>query len=417
MSEKIEQWLAQYARPPSEINLGLAHLQQVRQQMQLTLPQPLITVGGTNGKGSVCHLLAAILTAAGFRVGCYSSPHIFHFSERIKICDIEADNDLILQALITTSTAAQAANAELTYFELTTLAAAHLFAAAACDIVILEVGLGGRLDAVNLFDADVAVITNIGIDHIEFLGDTRDKIAIEKAGIGRADKPLVVGDPAPPPALMTTLAEKKVNAYYIGQDFSAEGGRFWNYNGRQHRFANLPQSALTGAHQRENAATALCALECLAPEYWPGSGAIRRGLHTVALPGRAQILPGQPVTVLDVAHNTAAAIALEQQLFDMGYFPRTTAVFGMLARKDIDGFVGALNRRIDHWHVVQPTDGDLSAAALAERVRSTGAAVTAHDTIAAAVRAAHADSGDNGRIVITGSFLTVSDFLLYKQNG
>ena len=413
MSEKIEQWLAAHARPPTTIQLGLSRLQKVRDRLQLTLPMPVITVGGTNGKGSVCHLLSAMLAAAGFKVGCYTSPHLLHFGERIMTNGVSAEAEEVLDALQTIA----AAGGELTYFELITLAAALLFVRQSCEVVVLEVGLGGRLDAVNVFDADVAVITNIGIDHTEYLGDTREQIALEKAGICRTGKPVVIGDTAPPPTLVAALCQWQVPAYYLGRDFQLTGNRYWSYCGRRQRLANLPPPALSGAHQLHNAATALCALECLPVDYWPGAGAVRRGLHAAVLPGRGQVLAGRPTTVLDVAHNAAAAAVLERQLFDMGYYPRTAAVLGMLARKDIGAFVTALRRRIDHWYAACPADGDLGAAEIAAQVRQAGGVVDAHSSIAAAVAAARADSNDSDRIVVTGSFLTVAEYMQNTFHG
>ena len=409
MSEKIEQWLAAHARPPQEINLGLERLHTMRERLSLHLSMPVVTVGGTNGKGSVCHLLSAMLTASGLSVGCYTSPHILHFGERIAINGAATPDGEVLDALQTVAAAAE--GIDLTYFELTTLAAALLFARRACDVVILEVGLGGRLDAVNVFDSEVAVLTNIGIDHTEFLGDTRDAIALEKAGICRAGKPVVVGDAAPPPALLPELKRREARIKIIGEDFQFTNEKFWSYRGAKHRLANLPSPALAGAHQRRNAATALAALEALPADYWPGAGAVRRGLHAVELAGRAQVLAGQPVTVLDVGHNVSAAVVLERQLFDMGYYPSTVAVLGMLARKDVAGFVATLLPRVDHWHVARPQGGDLSAEELAAAVRAAGGVVTSHPSIAVAAAAACEKAGNNGRIVVTGSFLTVADYL------
>ena len=295
MTSQVEQWLQENAHPPQHIALGLERLHAVRAQLNLHLPMPIVTVAGTNGKGSVCHLLAAILGAAGFRVGCYTSPHLLHFGERITMDGAPAPEGEILAALRQTAAAAAACNADLTYFELTTLAAALLFAQRECEIAVLEVGLGGRLDAVNLFDTDVAVITNIAMDHMEYLGDTRDAIAREKAGICRAGKPAVLADVDPPAALLPAVQERGAQALLLGRDFSHDGGRHWHYRGIGRHLANLPPPQLPGAHQLRNAATALAALECLPPACWPGAGAVRRGLHAVQLPGRAQVLAGAPV--------------------------------------------------------------------------------------------------------------------------
>ena len=411
---KVENYLAAHARPPQEIELDLHRVRLVRRRMgmRLSLRMPLLTVGGTNGKGSVCAMLEAFLLAGGWRVGCYTSPHLQDFGERIRVGGAPAAAAEMLAALQEVSRAAAAEiPVPLTYFELTTLAAARLFAERRCELAILEVGLGGRLDAVNIFPPTVAVITNIALDHAEYLGDTRDAVGIEKAGICRRAVPVVVGDTSPPPALLAEIKKRRAKLHLNGRDFSAvAAGRFWHYEGRK-RISNLPPPALAGAHQITNAATALAALECLPADFWPGTGAIRTGLHAVSLSGRFQILPGRPVTVVDVAHNPAAAAALERGLFAMGYYPHTRAVLGMLARKDIAGFVAALGKRVDVWYTARPRGGDLSGEEIATAVIAAGGRAVSFPSIAAAVAQARADSGDGDRIVVTGSFLTVSDCL------
>ena len=414
---KSEQWLATHAHAPSEIRLGLERVEKVLRQLNLPEAKATIVVAGTNGKGSVTALLTAMLTAAGFNNGCHTSPHLLHIGERVQVNGVAASDDELLQALQTADAARQQVAVELTYFELITLAAAVHFARRGCEIIIQEVGLGGRLDAVNVFSPTVTIITNIGIDHIEYLGAGRDSIAVEKAGVCRRDKPVIVGDAHPPPALCAEIRRIGAKPLFINHDFSATAnGRFWHYHCARRDLRNLPPPAILGGHQITNAACALAALQQLPSDFWPGVGGIRGGLHAVTLPGRTQVLPGQPTTVLDVAHNTAAAAVLERFLFEMGYFPQTRAVVGMMARKDAAAFAAALDPRIDAWYLARPRQGDLSAKDLAAALDNGRRRIHLFSSIAAATTKAHADSNENDRILITGSFLTVSESLTTYNN-
>lgn len=442
----VDLWLRQNARAPDEIELGLERVAAVRSALRLSLPMPVITVGGTNGKGSVCALLNSMLCAAGYQVGCYTSPHILHFSERIQINQNPVDAAQILQALERTAAAAAQHDIELTYFELTTLAAAQLFEAHPCEVVILEVGLGGRLDAVNVFEPSVAVITNVEKDHMEFLGNTREQIAGEKAGIARRGKPLIIGSaraaevvvphilqndsrgdsPRRDSDSQNNVSNASDSVFVNGEHFRAAANdgqqNTWDYHGIHRTLKSLPMPALRGAHQVGNAAVACAALEALPADYWVGNGGVRSGLHQVKLVGRAQVLAGKPCVVVDVAHNVAAAAELEQFLFNMGYFPQTRAVLGMLNRKDCIGFVQALSRRIDHWYIAAPRGGDKPAEVLAAEVceaigNTNGGAdkITICESIAAATQLAYAASDENDRILVSGSFLTVADFYQHYQ--
>ena len=410
MTVALASWLRYLAtQHPQAIDLGLSRVDRVRAQLNLSLPMPVLTVGGTNGKGSVCALAEAILSAAGVHVGCYTSPHLLSFNERVRLGGVPATDEDLVEAFTIVDEARQEAGVTLTYFEFTTLAAAWLFARARCDAVVLEVGLGGRLDAVNVFEPATAVITSVGFDHMEFLGDTIDSIAREKAGILRPHKPAVAG--FSPPELIKHADDIKADLWLAGRDFGAQrtaGG--WHYWGRR-KLYNLPAPALRGTHQIDNAAVVLAALERLPSSCWPGSGAIRRGLHHVDMPARGQVLPSRPLVVLDVAHNAQAAVALEKFLFDMGYFPRTAAVLGMLARKDAVAFVRPLLRRIERWYVACPQEGDMAAATVAEAVRSLGGDAVVCHSVAAAAKSAADYCGDDGRVLITGSFMTVADYM------
>jgi dihydrofolate synthase/folylpolyglutamate synthase len=374
---------------------------------------PVITVGGTNGKGSVCALLKTIFKAAGIRAGCYTSPHLLKFNERIQVDGEIAPDSALIAAFEAVEEARQYTGESLTYFEFTTLAAAWLFAQEQCDIVILEVGLGGRLDAVNIFTPTVAVVTSIGFDHMDYLGDNIESIAKEKAGIFRAHRPAIIGDAKAPAALMEEA--KKTNAHIVlaGRDFCTEQtAGSWHYRG-QRQLYDIPLPALRGSHQLANAAAVIAALERLPTAYWPGTSALRKGLHAVELLGRSQILPGSPPVILDVAHNEAAAVVLERLLFDMGYFPCTTAVLGMLARKDPATFVRPLLRRITHWYVAPVGDGNPHS--IADAVSEAGGDVTVCDSIVAAAAQARAYCGTDGRMLVTGSFATVASYLQHVK--
>jgi dihydrofolate synthase/folylpolyglutamate synthase len=317
----------------------------------------------------------------------------------------------------------------LTYFEFTTLAILHLFASRGLDAVILEVGLGGRLDAVNIVDTDCAIITSIDIDHTEYLGDTREKIAFEKAGIFRAGKPAVCGDPSAPQTLIDHAKEIGADLWLFGRDFRYEGQagserQQWSYAGRTLRRASLAYPALRGANQLINTSTALAALEALRERLPVSAQDIRLGLANVALPGRFQVLPGKPAIVLDVAHNPHAAAVLAQNLGNMGYFPYTYAVFGAMRDKDIAGVLARLKGEIDHWCV---TDLPLPRAASAEELEaalreagvtdSPNGTVTRFATPAEAFQDALSRTSENDRIAVFGSFHTVAGVMAFRKSG
>lgn len=410
----LAEWLALLQhRHHRAIDMGLERAEQVRRAMGLRLDMPLVVVGGTNGKGSVCALIDAAMNAAGFRCGCYLSPHLLRFNERVRIGGLDADDDRLLAAFDKTERAREAAGVSLTYFEFTTLAAAQCIVDAGCDCAVLEVGMGGRLDAVNLFDPAAAVVNTIGLDHCEFLGDTLESIAAEKAGIFRPNAAAIIGDAKAPPVLAKLANDAGADIAIIGRDFAAAdaGGGLWHFRGRRRKLYSLPPPVFNGRHQLNNAAVAITALESLPDAFWPGAGAVRQSLRTARLPGRAQVLPGQPATVIDVAHNAESAAALEKFLFGMGYFPRTFAVFGMQARKDAKAAIDALRRRVDHWFLCRPEGGDGDMAKMAAIIKDGGGAATCCDSVRDAALRARAAAGENDRIVVAGSFLVVADFL------
>jgi dihydrofolate synthase/folylpolyglutamate synthase len=421
--KSLADWLATierlHARP---IDLGLERVRVVADRLGIRFPCPVIVVGGTNGKGSTCAMLEAILRAAGYRTGLYTSPHLLRFNERARLDGVEVGDE----ALMSEFAAVDAARGDttLTYFEFTTLAILRLFAGAALDAVILEVGLGGRLDAVNIIDADVAVITSVDLDHMDFLGPTREHIGWEKAHIYRPGRPAICADPQPPARLIEVAEGMGADLWRFGRDFNYSGDRQqWAYGGRQVRRGALPYPALRGANQLLNASGALAALEALGPRLPVSQAAVREGLLRVQIPGRFQILPGQPAIVLDVAHNPHAAAVLAQNLDAMGYFPETQAVFGMLADKDIAGVVSKLAGRIDRWHLADlPGPRGSRAQELASRLLAAGvapAAIVEHASVESALEAAQGAVQPADRILVFGSFLTVADAMraLEAQRG
>ncbi len=407
--------------------MTLARVSTMRDRLGLRFSAPVITVAGTNGKGSTCAMLESIALHAGYRVGLYIKPHLVHFEERCRIggASVEA------AALLPHFEAVEAARGDLalTYFEFTTLAILRALAQAPLDLVILEVGLGGRLDAVNVIDADCVVITSIDIDHVEYLGPDRESIGGEKARVMRAGKPAIVSDPVPPRSVLDYAAEVGADLWLVGRDFNHQGDRQqWNWSGRGRRLGGLAYPALRGANQLLNAAGALAAFEALRDRLPISAQAVRTGLALVDLPGRFQIVPGAPVLVLDVAHNAQSVAVLALNLDQMGYYPRTHVVFGAMRDKDIGALVQHIGPLVDSWHLC---DLDTPRAATAEQLAvlvraamkvvraasraqpAAGAeiAITCHAGPAQALRAAVSAADPADRIVVFGSFYTVGGVL------
>ncbi|AZG08567.1 bifunctional tetrahydrofolate synthase/dihydrofolate synthase [Pigmentiphaga sp. H8] len=414
----LAQWLAYlesiHSRP---IDMGLDRVREVAGRLELDLDAATIVVGGTNGKGSTCAMLEAMLLSAGYKVGLYTSPHLLDFNERARV-NGESASDAALTEQFAAVDAARG-DTSLTYFELTTLAILRLFARSGLDVVILEVGLGGRLDAVNIVDADCAIVTSVDLDHVEWLGDDREKIGWEKAHIYRPGKPAICADPMPPQSLVDYAESIGADLWRFGRDYNYAGDKQqWNYGGRSQRRNALAYPALRGANQLLNASAALAALEALRDRLPVPQQAVRLGLLQVQLPGRFQILPGQPAVILDVAHNPHAAAVLADNLDNMGFYPYTYAVFGMLSDKDIDGVIAKLGDRIDHWYCAGlPGPRGLSGEELAARLRARGvkedkdSSVRACADPAAAYAAARESMGEGDRILVFGSFLTVAGVL------
>jgi dihydrofolate synthase/folylpolyglutamate synthase len=427
----LDAWLAHLETAhPVGIDMGLARISKVKEALALKFECPVITVGGTNGKGSTCAILESILLHSGYRVGCHTSPHLLTFNERVRVNGENATDAELLEHF----EAVEAARSNLpepvslTYFEFTALAIMRLFASRGLDAVILEVGLGGRLDAINVIDTDCAIVTSIDIDHTEYLGDTREKIAFEKAGIFRAGKPAICSDPAAPQTLIDHATAIGADLWLFGRDFRYEGQagserQQWSYVGRSQRRSALAYPALRGANQLINTSAALAALEALRDRLPVSAQDIRLGLANVDLPGRFQVLPGRPAVVLDVGHNPHAAAVLAQNLGGMGFFRYTYAVFGAMRDKDIAGVIEHLKGEVDHWCVTDlPLPRAASAEALEEALRAAGvtdgpdSSVKRFATPAEAFQDAVNRAADDDRIAVFGSFHTVGGVMAYRKS-
>src|SRR6478735_551310 len=363
--QTLNDWLAHCDRlHPKAIALGLDRVRAVADRMQLSFACPVVTVAGTNGKGSTCAMLEAIALQAGWKTGVYTSPHLVHFEERCRVRGEPVSADALVPHFARVEEARQ--GVQLTYFEFTTLAILSLLAASGLDLVVLEVGLGGRLDAVNIVDADCAVITSIDLDHQEFLGPDREAIGREKAGILRAGKPAVVSDPVPPRSVLAVAEELGVDLWLLGRDYNFSGDKQqWAWAGRGRRYAGLGYPALRGANQLVNASGVLAALTVLRDRVPVTAQAIRNGLAMVELPGRFQIVPGQPALVLDVAHNPHSVAALAANLDAMGFYPTTHAVFGAMGDKDLGEMLRRMDPLVDRWYFTDlPTQRADAAASL-----------------------------------------------------
>ncbi len=418
--QTLDAWLAHCEQlHPKNIDMGLDRVKVVAQRMGIGFTCPVITVAGTNGKGSTCTMLESILRQAGYRTGVYTSPHLVRFEERLRLQGDPVDAPDLIAAFARVERARCQNDAEvsLTYFEFSTLAILDVMARSALDVAILEVGLGGRLDAVNIIEPDCAVITSIDLDHMEFLGSDRESIGFEKAGIMRTGRPVVVSDPMPPQSVLDHATEIDADLWRFGVDFNVSGDKQqWGWAGRGRRYSGLAYPALRGANQLVNAAGVLAALTALRDRLPVTAQAVRNGLACVELPGRFQIVPGQPTLVLDVAHNPHSVAALAANLDAMGYFPTTHVVFGAMADKDLVSMLVKVNPLIDKWYFTDlPTSRAESAAALLAKWQAQNtrrdATASIHADPQQALQAAINAADPADRIVVFGSFYTVGGIL------
>ncbi len=431
----LNQWLAYIeGLHPKNIDMGLERVRVVWSRIKSTygvqISCPVITMAGTNGKGSTCAMIESVYTQAGYKTGVYTSPHLVHFLERCRIRNENANaTDFIAACSDVERARCQKASENepeisLSYFEFTTLAFLLVMCRAAkagqLDVMILEVGLGGRLDAVNIIDTDCAVVTSIDLDHMEYLGSDRESIGREKAGIMRAGKPVIVSDPMPPQSVLDHAASVGADLWRMGKDFNYSGDKLqWGWAGRSKRFSGLAYPALRGANQLINASGALAAINALNEQLPVTAQAVRNGMAFVELPGRFQIVPGQPALVLDVAHNPHSVAALTANLDAMGFYPTTHAVFGAMGDKDLTPMLLKLAPIVDRWYFTDlPTARAAKASELQSRwqdlnTRSdTQSSVYTSPQVALDAAVAGADAAD--RIVVFGSFYTVGGVL---QNG
>ena len=420
----LSDWLAHCERiHPQHIELGLDRVGEVARRLGLRFDCPVITVAGTNGKGSTCAMIEAVALQAGYRTGVYTSPHLVHFEERCRIHGESVNaSELIANFQAVESARSQnGAEISLSYFEFTTLAILRLMSLAGLDLAILEVGLGGRLDATNIVDADCAVITSVDIDHTEFLGPDRESIGREKAGILRTGRPAIVCDPVPPQSVVDHAVEIGADLWRFGHDFNFAGDKQqWSWAGRGRRYAGMAYPALRGANQLVNASGALAALESLRERVPVTAQAVRNGLAMVELAGRFQIVPGEPALVLDVAHNPHAVAALTANLDAMRFHPTTHAVFGAMADKDVPAMLAKIGPVVNRWYFTDlPTARAARAADLAQSWSQVaqglpgkgGVPVSLHATPQEALDQAVAAAGGADRIVVFGSFYTVGGVL------
>ncbi len=396
-------------RHPKTIQLGLERVGRVWSMLGAGVDFPVVTVAGTNGKGSVCAYLEAILTAAGYRVGLYTSPHIRRFNERIHVAGRELDNEAIVPALSVVEQAR--GDTSLTYFEHTTLAAMWLFCQEKIDVAVLEVGLGGRLDAVNLFDTDCAVVTPVDLDHMDYLGPDRETIGHEKAGIFRPNRPAVCGDRNPPDSLIARAQALAIPLLRLGRNIEVERRtNDWLCRVEDKVFPALPYPAMLGAYQQENAAIAIAALYSLRRRLPVPMAAIRLGVAQACLPGRFQIVGSEPLRILDVAHNPHAACALAANLAALPRTGRRLAVFAMLADKDAGAVIDALVGQFDQWHLAGLSGPrGRTATRLAEQFAARRLPISIHVDVASAWQAACHEAKAADTIVAFGSFHTVAE--------
>jgi dihydrofolate synthase/folylpolyglutamate synthase len=416
----LSDWLAHCEQlHPTAIDMGLERVKTVADRMGIGFDCPVITVAGTNGKGSTCVMLEAILLQAGYKTGVYTSPHLVNFEERLRL-NGESVNATELVASFACAESARGQNyaeISLTYFEFSTLAILDVMRRNPLDVVILEVGLGGRLDAVNIIEPDCAIITSIDLDHMALLGPDREAIGYEKAGIMRTGKPVVVSDPMPPQSVLDRALEVDADLWQVGVDFNVSGDKQqWGWAGRGRRYSGLAYPMLRGANQLVNAAGVLAALTALRERLPITAQAVRVGFSMVDLPGRFQIVPGQPTLVLDVAHNPHAVAALTANLDAMGFFPTTHAVFGAMADKDISLMLARINPLIDKWYFTDlPNARAAKAVDLMEQWQGVntrqGVSASLHTGPELALQAALSGADPADRIVVFGSFFTVGGIL------
>ena len=424
-SASLNLWLEKHRHThPQEIDLGLERVKEVAANMQLLHPeQTIVTVAGTNGKGSTVAMLEAILRAAGYTTASYTSPHMHRYNERIKINNRCVGDAELCRAFEIIE--AQRGDISLSFFEFSTLAALQCFKSNNPDVLLLETGLGGRLDAVNIMDADVAVITSIGIDHVEWLGDNRESIGYEKAGITRPGVPCVCGDTDPPESIK--ILKKDRPLYLIGEDFSyRKDGDHWHFESADFRFNDLPLPALFGDIQLQNASCTLAALKCLASRFKVSYEHIVQGLTTVYLPGRFQIREqsvdsGNIVGIFDISHNPQSVEVMVQNLRSLTKGRELHAVFAILSTKDADNVAQAVAPLVDHWYLAEPNSVhalpvDKLKSVVGRHVNKPNG-IQCFGSVSEAYDNARHNIKNGDRLLVFGSTMTVAEALAESEDG
>ena len=412
----LQEWLDwQETLHSKKIELGLERIAEVASNMGVSNPKyKTIVVAGTNGKGSIVSTLESIYHCAGYRVGAYTSPHLLHYNERIRVNKNNIDDDSLCNAFNKVDEAR--GDTSLSYFEFGTLAAMQIFNDSELDIAIYEVGLGGRLDAVNILDSDVAIVASIGIDHIQWLGGTRELIGFEKAGVFRAEHDAICGDIDPPKSLQEHAEKLGTEIFYINQAYSyrINSDQTWSFLSDHLNWENLPMPNLHGEIQIRNSATAIMGLSQMDKKLPVTRESVERGLGSISLPGRFQRIQSTCEIILDVAHNLDSAEVLAKNLRELEPVSKTIAVFAVLSDKDVCGIVEAVGGSIDEWHISQlASDRTLDTETLKKQLNncSHDTAIYTHASIAEAYNTVKNAANESVRMVVFGSFLTVAEVL------
>jgi dihydrofolate synthase/folylpolyglutamate synthase len=414
--KQLSEWLEwQETLHWRKIELGLERVSGVANKMGISNPiYKTIVVAGTNGKGSNVATLESIFHHAGYRVGAYTSPHLLHYNERIRVCQQNIDDESLCNAFDKVDRAR--GDTSLSYFEFGTLAAMQIFSQSNLDVAVYEVGLGGRLDAVNILDADVAIVTSIGIDHVQWLGPTRESIGFEKAGVFRSHRPAICGDTEPPKSLLEHAKKIDTDLLLINQHYryKKHNDEMWSFYSEKLNLDNLPVPNLYGETQIENAAAALMALISLDDKLPVTRESIDRGLRNVSLPGRFQRIDGPCEIILDVAHNLDSAKVLVKNIRELKPAKKTKAVFAVLADKDVCGIIECMEGVFDEWHISQlDSERTLDKESLKKQLDSCchDCVIYSYASISEAYNAAKNNTDESVRVVVFGSFLTVAEVL------
>ncbi|MEM7400561.1 MAG: bifunctional tetrahydrofolate synthase/dihydrofolate synthase [Pseudomonadota bacterium] len=412
----LQEWLDwQETLHSQKIELGLERITQVASSMgACNSNYKTIVVAGTNGKGSIVSALESIYHHAGYRVGSYTSPHLVHYNERIRISMQNVDDETLCEAFNQVDQAR--GETSLSYFEFGTLAAMHIFSQSELDVALYEVGLGGRLDAVNILDSDIAIVSSIGIDHVQWLGSTRESIGYEKAGVFRSNHTAICGDTDPPNSLINYANELGTNLLLINEHFSyhKQQANYWSFNCKNLTWDNLPMPSLYGDVQLGNAATALMALTCMDSSLPVTRECVDHGLSKISLPGRFQRIQGPCEVILDVAHNLDSAKVLVNNLRALETATKTIAVFAVLADKDVCGIIECVGGEFDEWYISQlNSDRALDKENLKMQLDNCchDCKINTFNSISEAFAAAKSNADETMRIVVFGSFLTVAEVL------